>query len=386
MRQSQIIFFGIVLVIVVAIAKFNSSKISVTEANAPSPTVAPQASAAPSASPSAAPKVQASASPAPSAVAQASASPPSAFTKLADQVSPAMILVSIFDNSGKLLRNGTGFFISEDGKFLMRRSIVEGGFHAVAKTKDGQIYNVTGILADAAPLDLAVLKAQPKDRVPFLPLSKASAVEQGSKLALIGNPLTRKDLVVAEGTVSGKKSDSGGDALDVSMPLPTEAIGSPAVNEKGEAIGVVMHAPGTENGNIVRASSALNSLLGQIGPTTKSRWQLAGSQPAASPSPPGEGPSPKPKLPLAGNSPAKNRLIYSPAPGYPTAARHSYYPLRGSGRYRVTFATTGEVRDVVVVQSTRSDTLDQAAVETLRRWKAQPGPEWTANVPITFQP
>jgi TonB family protein len=260
--------------------------------------------------------------------------------------------------------------------------------HAVAKTKDGQIYNVTGILADAALLDLAVLKAQPKDRVPFIPLSKAgTSIEQGTKLALIGNPLTRKDLVVAQGTVSARRSDPGGESFDVSMALPTEAIGSPAVNEKGEAIGVVTHGPGATGGNIVRASSAVNSLLAQIGPATKSRWQLAGSAPAASPSPPGEGPSPaKPKLPLAGAVPAKTRLIYSPAPGYPTAARHSYYPLKGTGRYRVTFASNGEVRDVAVVQSTRSETLDQAALETLRRWKAQPGPEWTANVPITFQP
>ena len=60
--------------------------------------------------------------------------------------------------------------------------------------------------------------------------------------------------------------------------------------------------------------------------------------------------------------------------------------MKGTGRYRVQFKSNGEVRDVQVVQSTRSETLDSAAVEALRHWKAAPGEEWTATVPITFQP
>jgi TonB family protein len=50
------------------------------------------------------------------------------------------------------------------------------------------------------------------------------------------------------------------------------------------------------------------------------------------------------------------------------------------------FGNNGLVRDVQVIQSTRSETLDTAAVDALRRWKAQPGQPWEANVPITFAP
>jgi TonB family protein len=81
-----------------------------------------------------------------------------------------------------------------------------------------------------------------------------------------------------------------------------------------------------------------------------------------------------------------SRLVYSPIPQYPTAARHSYFPLKGSGRYRVTFTAKGDVKNVEVVQSTHSDLLDTAAADALHKWKAAPGQEWTATVPITFKP
>jgi serine protease Do len=294
-----------------------------------------------------------------------------------------MILISVFDGSGKLLRNGTGFFVSADGRFITGRSVIEGGSHAVAKTSDGRIHNVNGILADAAPLDLAVLKAQPKQPVAFFSLNKASSTDLGTHVAIIGNPLTRKDLIIAHGTLSAKRSDQNGEAFELSTPIPTEALGAPAITENGEVVGVITHGAQGGSANILRATSALNSLLTQITPATKTRWQLAGV-----PGSPAEGPSPaKPKGPSPSPRPsAQSRLVYSPAPGYPSAARHSSSPSKGSGRFRITFGPNGEVKNVSIVQSTQNAMLDQAAVETLRKWKAQPGPEWTANVPISFQP
>src|SRR6266571_6446710 len=64
------------------------------------------------------PPANATAMPTPSAsapVAQVSATPPlqtppSEFRKIAGKARPAIILVTVFDQSGRLLRTGTGFF------------------------------------------------------------------------------------------------------------------------------------------------------------------------------------------------------------------------------------------------------------------------------------
>ena len=45
--------------------------------------------------------------------------------KLANRVQPAVILVTVFDSSGKLLRTETGFFISDDGRFVTTARAIE---------------------------------------------------------------------------------------------------------------------------------------------------------------------------------------------------------------------------------------------------------------------
>jgi protein TonB len=122
-------------------------------------------------------------------------------------------------------------------------------------------------------------------------------------------------------------------------------------------------------------ANALDTVFARIDKRAKPSWAALA---ANAPAPPAEGPLQKPK--------EKARLIYTPSPQYPMQAFRSSSPVKGMGRYRIRFGSDGSVRDVQIVQSTRSQPLDSAAVEALRKWKASPGQEWTANIPVTFQP
>src|SRR5260370_12705977 len=90
--------------------------------------------------------------------------------KLANSVRPAVILVTVFDSSGKLLRSETGFFISDDGRFVTTAHVIDNGGNAVAKTADGGIYNVAGIFASSPPLDLSILRPD-VNALTFFPFS-----------------------------------------------------------------------------------------------------------------------------------------------------------------------------------------------------------------------
>jgi TonB family protein len=377
MNRSQIIFFVAVLAVVIAIARHNSRTTDGTQTSqaspSPSPAVVPAISTVQPAT---------VAPVAPIKPAQITQKQSDEFGRVAIKTKPGMVLLSVFDSSGRLLRNGTGFFISGDGKLVTSQSVVEGAAHAVAKTSDGRIHNVSGILTIEGPGDVVVLKAEPKQLVPFLPISKVAS-EEGAPVAIIGNPLTGRDSLLEQGTISRKQSGLGGDVLELSVPIPNE-LGSAAVNEKGEVVGIITQ---TSKGNVLRSATALNSLLPQIDSGAKVGWQVASLRNPTPPPAEGPPPPPKTKVPLAGAQPAGNsRLVYTPAPGYPKTTSHSSRPLKGSGRFRVTFSRNGEVKEVGIVQSTRDPMLDNAALDALRRWKARPGEEWTANVPITFQP
>jgi TonB family protein len=374
MNKLRVVFFFALLGIVVAIARCNSNPKSQAE----SPTFSTPASqiASNTTAPTPAEIAAATATP------QPSQGPVADFRKASERVNPAVILVSVFDNSGKLLRTGTGFFVADDGRFVTSKYVVEGAANAVAKMSDGRIYNVSGILAEGNALDLAVLKAEPKKPVPFVAPVKTGPPAIGAPIAVIGSSLGHRKTALSEGKISARKSDQNGEWLELSATISGESIGSPVVNENGDVIGVVTSQSAPAGAaNIVRLSTDVDSLLAHVASGASAAWQVQ------APSPPAIGPTP-PRTPkaLVGRAGPGSRLTYSPIPQYPTAARHSYFPLKGSGRYRVTFTAKGDVKNVEIVQSTHSDLLDTAAADALRKWKAAPGQEWTATVPITFQP
>src|ERR1700730_9388717 len=162
---------GVLLFIVLSMAWCRPRSTS-PSAGMPSATVSPAVSPSPKGAAGASPPLTASPSAAPTETAS------SELRKAADKAAPAVVQLRVFDSSGKLLRTGTGFFISDDGKLVASRDLVEGGVNAVVTTSDHKIYNVAGVLAESPELDLAVLKADTK-QVAFVPLNKIAAVEAG---------------------------------------------------------------------------------------------------------------------------------------------------------------------------------------------------------------
>ena len=330
------------------------------------------------------------------AAAPAAASPagtPSAELRAAAQrIAPAVIVVSLFDDSGKLLRTVPGVFISADGRFVTSRHFVQDAAHGVAKTSNGGIYNVSGTMTDSAALDVAVLRADVKKNVAFLASSKAAAVTPGTRAAVVASPLTRAAQPLIEATVAAKKSDENGEWLELT-PAPTnELVGAPAINEKGELLGIVTPRGQTGTGNVVRSAAALDLLLAKIEEGAAPRWAIGNSSATSaeeeadespgdedeSPTPTATGtPRPTPAVARLG----KPQIIYNPTPQYP---RYSYFHEKGSGTFRVNFSTNGQARSVQIVRSTGSATLDNVTIEALRKWKSTPGQEWNVTVPVTF--
>jgi TonB family protein len=277
--------------------------------------------------------------------------------KLANRVRSAVILVSVFDSAGKLLRTETGFFISDDGKLITTAHTIEGGVNGVAKTGDGGIYNVTGILASSSPLDLAILKADVK-QVPFLVLNKNGNLPIDVHVGVVGSGLAGSEGTPREAAITTQQSDR----LEVATAISPSSIGSPLVDANGEVVGVVISA---HEKCIARPASAITWLQSQIASDAKARWlEPAETRPTPRPTP-------------------RPRLIYAPPPSFPPEAYSR--PGSRSGRFRLSFNAKGNVTNIQIIQSTGNDLLGRAATDTLRRWKSAPGQEWVATVPITFQ-
>ena len=76
-------------------------------------------------------------------------------------------------------------------------------------------------------------------------------------------------------------------------------------------------------------------------------------------------------------------MLSMPRPQYPEEARKRL--IMGSGMCELTFELdTGRVTRVIVIESSGSKLLDDAAVRTYLRWRARPGKMTRMRVPFTF--
>lgn len=325
----------------------------------PSPTAAASASASASA---------AQASPTPTPSASVPAIPPE-FQKVAQKAEPAIVELTVFDAKGQLLRSGTGFYISRDGLLATSLDLVSDAAYGVAKSPDGKIRNVSGLIDFSKTTGLAILRAETKTGVPILPLQKNSeSIAVNAWGVIVGNSLEHKEEPMAGGMITSRGADPKKDPFQIGGTVPADAAGAPVLDANGDVVGIVT-AVGK---NDIQPSGQLEPLLAPIKPGMTGKWTAA---PAESPSP-----TPTPRV--------ARRVLYNPAPKYPFEARSIRVgPNRGNGKYRVTFGTNGLVKNVQVVESTGQPILDNAAVEGLRQWRADPGAnDWTVLVPITFAP
>ena len=169
--------------------------------------------------------------------------------KLATNIRPAVALLSIYDENGKLVKTGTAFFTSRDGRLVTNWHVIDGAVRATAKLENGATYTVTGIHNSEPDWDLALLQAEATD-VPFLPVSRKPLPEVGARIAVIGSPLGLEG-TVSEGIISGKRTLSKKDHwLQMTAPVSPGSSGSPVVDRNGEVIGVATF--------VLRESQALN--------------------------------------------------------------------------------------------------------------------------------
>src|SRR6266496_4976718 len=298
-------------------------------------------------------------SPSPTQASQIKAeqSPSLDLSRLENSVRPSVIWVTVFDSSGKLLRTESGFFISADGRFVTTAHAIEGAVNAVAKTGDGGIYNVSGVLAASKEFDLAILQAEVK-RVPFVEPARNIDVRVGTGVLVVGSALAGNEGSAREMTIAAQEQHR----IEMAGTTPVSAVGSPVVTENGEVAGVVI-AAGEKTG--ARSFSAVESLLSRVAADTHARW------PATAETQPTPKATPKP------------RIVYAPAPAFPPGA--SQGGVSGTGRFRLSFDPSGNVTNVQVIRSTGNPYFDQSAIKTFQQWKSAPGQGGSVTVPVTFQ-
>jgi tetratricopeptide (TPR) repeat protein len=158
--------------------------------------------------------------------------------EIVKKIEPSTVVILTYDKDGKIIGQGSGFFISEEGDIITNRHVLAGAHRAEVKTSSGKVYTITLIVAEDKEADIIRVSVNiPKESV--RPLSLSSSIpEVGERVAVIGSPLGL-ERTVSDGIVSAvREIPAFGKIYQITAPISPGSSGSPVVNMKGEVIGV----------------------------------------------------------------------------------------------------------------------------------------------------
>jgi len=158
--------------------------------------------------------------------------------EIVKKIEPSTVVILTYDKDGKIIGQGSGFFISEEGDIITNRHVLAGAHRAEVKTTNGKVYPITLIVAEDKEAD--IIKASVNIYLePVLPLAISSSIpEVGERVAVIGSPLGL-ERTVSDGIVSAVREIPGfGNIYQIIAPISAGSSGSPVVNMKGEVIGI----------------------------------------------------------------------------------------------------------------------------------------------------
>lgn len=136
---------------------------------------------------------------------------------------------------------GSGFIISADGYIMTNNHVVGDADKVTVQLLDGREYDAE-IIGTDPPTDVALIKIEADEKLPFLQLGNSDQLEVGDWVLAFGNPFGLSHTLTA-GIVSAK-GRSGIGLTDYENFIQTDAAinpgnsGGPLVNLDGEVVGM----------------------------------------------------------------------------------------------------------------------------------------------------
>jgi hypothetical protein len=157
---------------------------------------------------------------------------------IARQALKCVVTIETKDEQGKPLGQGSGFIVSNDGRFITNYHVIQGAASGVVRFPEGASYLIEGIVVSNSERDLALLKIKTTSKeFSFLNLRDSDSVQIGEQVIAIGSPLGL-EATVSPGFISGVRDVDGLRLLQTTAPISPGNSGGALVDLNGAVIGV----------------------------------------------------------------------------------------------------------------------------------------------------
>ena len=154
---------------------------------------------------------------------------------IAARARPSVVMVSAV-RDGNVVRRGSGFIVSGDGRLITNRHVIEGAESLRVQLSTGEIYDNVFFVSDDARRDLAILRI-PDTGLPGLSIGDERTAAVGDPVYVFGNPLGLEG-TFSDGLISAMRTVDGVSIVQITAPISPGSSGGPVFDARGEVIGV----------------------------------------------------------------------------------------------------------------------------------------------------
>lgn len=204
--------------------------------------------------------------------------PPWPLTDMISPIQKSVVTIAALDMDGEVKAIGSGFFIHQDGTLVTNYHVLEDAYSAEIKTSTGDKYPVRSVIAYNQFVDLMKVRVDiPETMAVPLTLSDAES-KVADRVIVIGSPLGLEQ-TISEGIISAvREHPQSGKIYQFTAPISQGSSGSPAMNTKGEVIGVVtFQSAKGQNLNFAISIRALQMMPNATKEISLAEWTLNNS-------------------------------------------------------------------------------------------------------------
>ena len=166
-------------------------------------------------------------------------------SEISEKVSPSVFYIEVYDKNDKPLGSGSGFFLSANGLAVTNYHVIEDSYSALIQTTNGEIYDVTNVVAFDETLDVAIirvsktsLKGKTVSGFPSIQTADSDSIKAGQTIYALGSPVGLQN-TISNGIISNPRQTIGEDTfIQITAAISHGSSGGALVNEYGEVLGI----------------------------------------------------------------------------------------------------------------------------------------------------
>jgi len=150
---------------------------------------------------------------------------------------------------------GSGFIINPEGQIMTNNHVISGSSEIEVTLPDQSTYKAKALVRDPQD-DLALIKIEPKKKLPFLTLGDSDHVQVGQKVLAIGQPFGLKGTLTV-GVISSLGVDIRGEnneplegMIQTDAAINSGNSGGPLLDSQGNVIAINTAIYGPNGGNV----------------------------------------------------------------------------------------------------------------------------------------